>query len=239
MAAFSAYSVVSTATLDKAAGHPVDSENICVALSIPAGQSAELYFKAPNGEVRPFKSAYLAEIAGRRVSLCYIQRRSSDDTPYGAPQRGAVSVKVELWQPSESTQIYLFNNHQEGPQACKQRDFYAYQRFHEYGSYDSCLINGFHNPFWDFPTTIPEGKRQSFLFPPLSFLEKIWGPSDRTPVKRMSQIYNYAIPQDFSAVRIPFHFTAGAELSATRIIINDLLETPTGNLIGPVRVMIK
>jgi hypothetical protein len=219
--------------------HGAEAENICAGLSLQHGQASEIYFKRADGVIKPLSAAYLSEIVGRRISFCYIARRSEGDVPYGAPQRGAINVKVELWQPKGSSQIFLFNNHQDIGQSCKQRDFSAYQAFHALRTDDPCLSYGFHNLLGDFATTSPENRRFAFVFPPLSFFERLWGPGERTSVKRLSQLFNYAIPLDFSLIRIPFHFSAGQGMTAARIIVTDLLETSAGILQDPIRIMIK
>jgi hypothetical protein len=217
--------------------HGTEPESICSGLSLQGWQLAELYFQRSDGAIKSFSEAYLSEIIGRRISFCYIAKRSQEDVPYGIPQRGAINVKVQLWQPNGSSQVLLFNNHQDPGQACAQRDFAVYQAFQAHQIDDGCLGYGFHNELGDFSTLTPENRRFALLFPPLSLLERLFGPGERTPFKPMSQIYNYAIPQDFSLIRIPFHFSTGKEMTAARIIIQDLLDTPSGTLLDPIRIM--
>jgi hypothetical protein len=216
-----------------ALAQPVEAENICPGLTLTQGKTAELYFKAPDGRIKPFDTAYFSELVGRRISFCYLARHSEeDDSSSTAPQRGAINPKIELWQPNQTNHVLLFNNHRDP--SCKQRNYGAYQHFHETRIEDPCL-NLFHNLPSDF-STLQDGRRLAFVFPPLTLFDRLKGASDSAPVKRMSHIYNYVASKDLSAIRIPFHFTTSPELRALRVTIDDLLENSDGRSRERIRV---
>ena len=210
-----------------AAAQPVDRNNICSGLEPSEGQIAELYFRAIDGEIRPFRTATLLDIQGRRIALCYVSNRTEWDLPDGLPQRGALNIKIELvGEPDARDVVSMYNNHIMRDQLCTSRTFQTYQAFHEDGTLSHCLRYGFHNSPGDFSTFEPEDRRKLFLFPPRTLFERIFDyDSDKMPVKRMSLIFNYAVLPDLSTVRVPFYFTASRDVTAVNFVLDDLLET--------------
>jgi hypothetical protein len=159
--------------------------------------------------------------------------------PNNIPQRGAISIKIELWEPNAKENVYLFNNHIKKDRLCGPRSLDTYEAFHEDDAISQCLRYRFHNPPGDFSTFERLDRRKLFSFKSRSLYERVFGPDDKAPIKRLSQIFNYAVPIDFSVIRIPFYFTTSREIEAIRFVLDDLLETNLNQQLSPIRVTIK
>lgn len=222
-----------------AAAQPADRENICPRLHVPQNQYAELYFRASDGTIKPISELTHEEIRGRRTHLCYVVSRSPFDVPLGVPQRGAINIKTESWEPDAPDYVGLFNNHVPENRLCKSRPFAIYQAFHETSALDFCLRYRFHNPFGDFSTFEHPDRRAAFLFSSLSLFQTLPVNTENFPTRRMSFIFNYAVPSDFSTIRIPFYFTIARDSVAVRITVDDLLETRFNQQLPRIRRFVK
>lgn len=222
-----------------AAGQIADKDNICVALQVPEGKYSETYVQGVDDVIKPLGNTVLADITGRKVLGCYVSLRSPEDLPDGVAQRGAINIKFEFWQPDGDDIVYLYNNHTPFQRTCAARKFDTYQAFHEYGLIENCLRYGFHNLPGDFATFEREERRKAFLFPDRSLWEWFRGLDAKMPARRASIILNYAVPADFSVIRVPFYFFTSREMTAARIVVDDLLETRINQQIPRLRVLIK
>jgi hypothetical protein len=196
-------------------------------------EAVSLFYQTDQTDPKPVTKDLLDELSGRPIWFYFVVKRAENEFLHNKPIHGAVSVKIELVEPTSGNEVKLYNNfRKDESRACTRRDFNVYEDFHGQMTIDACLYSGFHNPPGSFSTVEPYSRRNLFLFPMgsnalwTSFLDRLFGSAEPL-VRRISQIHNYVLRGDSTC--IDFYAVPSAQATGIRIIADDLLENIFNN----------